>query len=765
MGRHTAARWALGAVLCLGCALENPRDIVPLEAGLGDLGPLDAPPADQPLPVDQPPADLGPECGALGQPCCTTAPACREGACGSGGTCITCTAGEQLCDGRCVDLQSDNAHCGACGAACASDGATVCARGQCILSSCPAGRGDCNRDPLDGCETTLSDTAAHCGTCGNACNAPNGTPACVAGACQLAQCNVGFRDCDGLQSTGCEVNVARSLEHCGSCGVRCAPANAAAARCEEGRCFVESCARLFGDCNNDPEDGCETDLARSIEHCGACGTRCATTGGTPVCNVGVCGVSSCNPGRGDCDGDVGNGCETNLRDTVAHCGACGAACGALPHATVVCRDARCAIGACETGWGDCNGNPGDGCETDLRVTTGSCGMCGRACALPRAVPRCAASACAVASCEMGFGNCDNNPANGCEVGFASTLAHCGRCGNNCPNRTNATRTCNGGNCGFSCNNGFGNCDGNGGNGCEANLNNSMAHCGGCSRACTAPSGGSAMCMGGNCVRSCPGGQQNCGGTCRPAGACTSAGGGGCQTMGTFVCMGTNSACNATPRTSGGCSNPAGGVCRAGGVCGCPSGQTNCSGTCRNLSNTLGHCGACGRVCMAPAGGTAVCMGGNCIQTCPGGQQNCAGTCRPAGPCMSAGSGGCQTAGNFVCMSTNAVCDASPRTSGPCTSPVGGMCQSGGVCACTGGQTSCGGTCRTLMTDAQHCGACGRACAPGQTCAGGVCVCPAGQTACGSACVHTQDDPAHCGGCDRACMAPTSRCMGGMCVGG
>lgn len=45
-------------------------------------------------------------------------------------------------------------------------------------------------------------------------------------------------------------------------------------------------------------------------------------------------------------------------------------------------------------------------------------------------------------------------------------------------------------------------------------------------------------------------------------------------------------------------------------------------------------------------------------------------------------------------------------------------------SCTGaGRTSCGGSCVDLTSNASHCGACGRACATGETCATGVCAPP------------------------------------------
>ena len=44
----------------------------------------------------------------------------------------------------------------------------------------------------------------------------------------------------------------------------------------------------------------------------------------------------------------------------------------------------CALGACDGSYGNCDGNPANGCETDLRTTVTSCGACGRACAFAHA---------------------------------------------------------------------------------------------------------------------------------------------------------------------------------------------------------------------------------------------------------------------------------------------------------------------------------------------------------------------------------------------
>ena len=68
------------------------------------------------------------------------------------------------------------------------------------------------------------------------------------------------------------------------------------------------------------------------------------------------------------------------------------------------------------------------------------------------------------------------------------------------------------------------------------------------------------------------------------------------------------------------------------------------------------------------------------------------------------------------------------------------------------ETLCGGTCRTLATDAQNCGACGHACATGETCSAGQCLCADGRADCDGACVDLSSDPQHCGTCTTACSA-------------
>jgi hypothetical protein len=97
----------------------------------------------------------------------------------------------------------------------------------------------------------------------------------------------------------------------------------------------------------------------------------------------------------------------------------------------------------------------------------------------------------------------------------------------------------------------------------------------------------------------------------------------------------------------------------------------------------------------------------------------------------------------------------------CTGSVGAVPSGtgGSGVTCGAGLMMCAGSCTTVASDSQNCGACGHACALGQMCSGGQCVCTGGLLACGGQCVAS--NAAHCGSCDMVCGADQG-CANGTC---
>lgn len=140
-----------------------------------------------------------------------------------------CADGALCCDGACIDGSTDLENCGACDNVCPSGprGTPTC-DGTCGLS-CELGFGDCNDDALDGCEAELATDEAHCGACGAACSTNNAVPTCEGSTCELT-CADGFDDCDGDVSNGCEAAL-DSATSCGACDRSCGGGT-----CTDGRC-------------------------------------------------------------------------------------------------------------------------------------------------------------------------------------------------------------------------------------------------------------------------------------------------------------------------------------------------------------------------------------------------------------------------------------------------------------------------------------------------------------------------------------------------
>ena len=338
--------------------------------------------------------------------------------------------GALACNGRCVDPQTDAAHCGACGHACVSS--AVCLAGVCRPAPQDAGAGACPVGQVrcgPYCTITATDPL-HCGRCDNHCLRGQSCAAglCVAGVpgpdggpglrqtldAGSAPCAAGQVRCGSYCAT-----TATDPLHCGRCDNRCAPGQiCAAGLCATAgpglrapptaggdggpllvtpaRCVAPqvSCGAYCANTSNDPFN------------CGRCGARCATG---QVCVASRCGApmvrgdggllpvapAQCAAPQVSC----GAYCATTGNDPL-NCGGCGLRCATGQ----VCVAGRCSApgtgldggvrGVIDAGVARCAA-PQVSCGAYC-ATTGNdplnCGGCGLRCATGQV---CVAGRCSV----------------------------------------------------------------------------------------------------------------------------------------------------------------------------------------------------------------------------------------------------------------------------------------------------------------------------------------------------------------------------------
>ena len=345
----------------------------------------------------------------------------------SGGKCVsTCIGNQIVCGDRCVDPSSDNSYCGAKGA-CNNDsisstdykGATckdgrVCSKGTCALT-CETGKIICDNKCVD----PKTDNT-YCGAkegCTEAKKCSGVTPLCYDGKC-VSTCVGNQIVCGGR----C-VDPSSDNSYCGAKGA-CNDTSTSStdykgATCRDGRiCSNGTCALTCETgkiiCDNKCVDPKADNLycgakgkcnSASVSDANYRGKECAD--GTK-CTDRVCEIS-CVGDQIACDGEC-----IDPKTNPYYCGATGD-CKKPNHGTnctnsstnKLCAGGKC-TSSCPTGQTQCDGF----CINLVATNVESCTNDN-------------------IKCKVGYGNCDNDVANGCEIDTNNDNAHCRVCGNAC----------------------------------------------------------------------------------------------------------------------------------------------------------------------------------------------------------------------------------------------------------------------------------------------------------------------------------------------
>ncbi|MBW2700697.1 MAG: putative metal-binding motif-containing protein [Deltaproteobacteria bacterium] len=480
---------------------------------------------------------------------------------------------------------------------------------------------------------------------------------------------------------------------------------------------------------DDSSNGCETDLRGNPSHCGACGNTCDPN---EICNGLSCRCGSTGP---DCAGNntdycCGTTC-TDLRSDESNCGGCGTICQTI-HGTNTCINATCTP-SCDAGWGNCDLNNNNGCETYLWEDD----ACGSSCeSRPNCNSRiqnasgafCNEGSCDYAQCSNDHGNCDGNRDNGCETYLWSTSA----CGTTCDSRRDCNTdilnaniaSCNGGSCAFAgCHDGFANCDDNPSNGCERDIWEPDSCSAGCFGAvdCTVlvEHASNPSCPNGSCAfGSCHAGWDDCDPSISN----------GCEEA-IWLVNNCGSDCNDTLDCNTTVVHASGIDCLSG-TCtytsSCIDNHADCTGGrangCETPLGTNANCGSCGDNCQADStctGNVCTCDHLACVSDCCAWGEVCynSSCCMPNCTSRECGSDGCgdscgtcsltgetcNGSGLCVCDSSHTDCDGNQLNGCECDTSDTNVCYNNACCTpnCSGrecGTDGCGGSCGNCGTN-------------------------------------------------------------------